>query len=94
MRHERSLVHRVVRGSGWHRGVTFDDAGLGTIEAPVLLVYGTADPTGDADTWRAFSDALPNGSLELIDGAGHMPWFDEPEQVAALVNVFLAPSPL
>ncbi len=90
MRHERSLVHRVVRGSGWHRGITFDDASLGTIETPVLLVYGTADPTGDVDTWRAFSAALPDGSLELIEGAGHMPWFDEPKRVATLVAAFLS----
>ncbi len=56
----------------------------------MLLVYGTADQTGDAGIWRAFTTALPNGSLELIDGAGHMPWFDEPARVAALVDGFLA----
>jgi pimeloyl-ACP methyl ester carboxylesterase len=28
--------------------------------------------------------------LELVDGAGHMPWFDEPQRVASLVGTFLA----
>ena len=42
------------------------------------------------DIWRAFTTSLPNGSLELIDGAGNMPWFDDPGRVAALVGTFLA----
>jgi 2-hydroxy-6-oxonona-2,4-dienedioate hydrolase len=91
MRHERSMARQVVSGSAYRPGITFDDDELRAIEAPVLLVYGTADPTGDADTWRAFAAALPKGSLEVIDGAGHMPWFDEPARVAALVGGFLAP---
>jgi pimeloyl-ACP methyl ester carboxylesterase len=90
MRHERGLVRSVVAGSGWRPGITFDKAALGGIDPPVLLVYGTADPTGDVDTWQTFTSALPHGSLELIDGAGHMPWFDDPGWVAALVDGFLA----
>ena len=92
MRHERAMVRRVVDGSAYRAGILFDDDALRMIEAPVLLVYGTADKTGDAGIWRAFTTALPNGSLELIEGAGHMPWFDEPARVAALVDGFLAPS--
>ena len=90
MRHERSMVRRVVDGSSYRAGILFDDDALRLIDAPVLLVYGTADQTGDAGIWRAFTTALPNGSLELIDGAGHMPWFDDPGRVAALVDGFLA----
>ncbi len=92
MRHERSLVRNVVRGVGWRPGISFDDDALRAIDPPVLLVYGTADPTGDAGIWRAFMAALPNGSLEVIDGAGHMPWFDDPVRVAGLVDEFLGGS--
>jgi 2-hydroxy-6-oxonona-2,4-dienedioate hydrolase len=91
MRHERAMARRVVDGSAYRAGITFDDDALRAIEAPVLLVFGTADQTGDAGIWRAFTTTLPNGSLELIEGAGHMPWFDEPARVAGLVNAFLAP---
>jgi pimeloyl-ACP methyl ester carboxylesterase len=90
MRHERAMARRVVGGSAWRPGITFDDDTLRAIAAPVLHVFGTADRTGDADTWRTFATTLPNGTLEVIDGAGHMPWFDEPARVAALVGGFLA----
>jgi pimeloyl-ACP methyl ester carboxylesterase len=31
---------------------------------------------------------LPRGELRRIEGAGHMPWFDDPGQVAAQVSHF------
>jgi pimeloyl-ACP methyl ester carboxylesterase len=30
------------------------------------------------------------GELHLVEGAGHMPWFDDPKGVAAAVTRFLA----
>lgn len=88
MRNERAMIRRLVRPGGWAAGFPFTDADLGGIETPVLLVHGTADRLAAAERWRRFVDALPNGRLEVIEGAGHMPWFDEPERVAALVDRF------
>jgi len=90
MRHERAMARRVVDGRAYRPGITFTTEELEAIDTPVLMVYGTADATGDLDTWRVFTAALANGSLEVVEGAGHMPWFDEPERVAGLVEGFLA----
>jgi len=90
MRHERDMVRSLVRGDGWTPGFLFDDADLGTIKPPTLMVYGTADPVGDVDIWRRFVRVMPSADLRVIDGAGHMPWFDEPQWVAGLVRRFLA----
>ena len=92
MRHERAMVRRVVDGSSYRAGITFEDDALRPIEAPVLLVYGTADRTGDAGIWRAFTTALPNGSLELIEARATCRGSTSPARVAALVDGFLAPS--
>jgi pimeloyl-ACP methyl ester carboxylesterase len=90
MRHERDMVRSIVRGDGWTPGFLFDDADLGAIETPTLMVYGTADAVGGVETWRRVVGAMPRARLEVIDGAGHMPWFDEPQRVAGLVEGFLA----
>jgi 2-hydroxy-6-oxonona-2,4-dienedioate hydrolase len=90
MRHERAMIRQVVRGSGWRPDMPFDEPALGRIAAPALMVAGTNDNIGDPDTWRAFMSAMPNGRLELIDGAGHMPWFDALDDVAGHVRRFLA----
>jgi pimeloyl-ACP methyl ester carboxylesterase len=91
MRNERDMVARaVVSGRSWRPGLTFDDTELAAIEQPALYVYGTADPVGSVDIWRRAVGVLRQGKLRLVDGAGHMPWFEDPSQVAGDVNRFLA----
>ncbi|MFF1921337.1 alpha/beta fold hydrolase [Streptomyces sp. NPDC058221] len=71
------------------------DAGaqLGNVRCPVLVVMGTLDPDW-ADPHAegaAVVDALPSGlgRLEMIDGAGHYPHDQFPDQVVSLMLTFL-----
>jgi len=90
MRQERAMVRRVVAGSGWSPRLVFAPDDLAAIGQPTLMVYGSADPVGSTALWRRVVGMLPAGRLEVVDGAGHMPWFDEPARVASLVSAFLA----
>ncbi|WP_329612295.1 alpha/beta hydrolase [Streptomyces brevispora] len=71
------------------------DAGaqLGNVRCPVLVVMGTLDPDW-ADPHAegaAIVDALPPGlgRLEMIEGAGHYPHDQFPDQVVSLVLTLL-----
>ncbi|MFE7234645.1 alpha/beta fold hydrolase [Streptomyces sp. NPDC057596] len=71
------------------------DAGaqLGNVRCPVLVVMGTLDPDW-ADPHAegsAIVDALPSGlgRLEMIEGAGHYPHHQFPDQVVSLMLTFL-----
>lgn len=71
------------------------DAGahLGDVRRPVLVVMGTLDPDW-ADPHAegsAIVDALPSGlgRLEMIEGAGHYPHDQFPEQTVSLMLAFL-----
>ncbi|GAA3475495.1 alpha/beta hydrolase [Streptomyces yanii] len=71
------------------------DAGaqLGKVRCPVLVVMGTLDPDW-ADPHAegsAIVDALPSGlgRLETIEGAGHYPHDQFPDQVVSLMLAFL-----
>jgi pimeloyl-ACP methyl ester carboxylesterase len=71
------------------------DAGaqLGNVRCPVLIVEGSLDPDW-ADPRReggAIVTALPAGlgRLEVIEGAGHYPHVQFPDEVVALVSAFL-----
>jgi pimeloyl-ACP methyl ester carboxylesterase len=90
MRHEQAMVANIVRGTGWRPGLPYDDTALAGIDAPTLFVYGTNDEVGDAAMWGRFVAAMPDAELEIIEGAGHMPWFDRPREVAARIGRFLA----
>ncbi|QVQ51011.1 alpha/beta hydrolase [Spiractinospora alimapuensis] len=71
------------------------DAGaqLGNVQSPTLVVMGTLDPdwTDPHAEGAAVVDALPTGlgRLEMIDGAGHYPHDQFPEDVVSLVLAFL-----
>ncbi|MGX6604630.1 alpha/beta fold hydrolase [Micromonosporaceae bacterium Da 78-11] len=71
------------------------DAGaqLANVQCPVLIIEGTLDPdwADPAAEGRAILADLPagRGTLELIDGAGHYPHAQFPDQVVALLLAFL-----
>jgi 2-hydroxy-6-oxonona-2,4-dienedioate hydrolase len=90
MRSERDMVRAIVSGRTFRPGLTFDDVEFAAIQQPTLFVYGTADPVGSVDVWTRVVGLLPSGELHLVDGGGHVPWLDDPGQVARYVSRFLA----
>jgi len=66
------------------------DAETAAIGQPTLMVYGTANPVGSVDLWRRFTARLPRGQLEVVDGGGHLVWYDDPHRIGARVARFLA----
>jgi pimeloyl-ACP methyl ester carboxylesterase len=53
-------------------------------------VLGTTDPGGTVDVWERVVGILPRGELHLVEGAGHLSWFDNPGQVGGRVQQFLS----
>ena len=88
MRNERDMVKAVISRRGFRPGLTFDDAELAAIQQPTLQVFGTEDP-GSLDIAKRVVDLLPNADLLLVDGGGHLPWFDDPGMVGSSVSGFL-----
>jgi pimeloyl-ACP methyl ester carboxylesterase len=83
------MVCAIVRGKSYRPGLTFENAELAAIQPPTLLVYGTSDPVGSVDIWKRIAGVLPRGELHLVEGAGHMPWFDNSTRVVEEVGHFL-----
>jgi pimeloyl-ACP methyl ester carboxylesterase len=92
MHHERAMAKALRAGDSWRTGFAPTDADLSTFNHPVRMVFGSADPTGSVDLWREFTAGLPHGELEVVEGAGHMPWWDEPGAVGRSVREFVARS--
>ncbi|MDH6223817.1 MULTISPECIES: alpha/beta fold hydrolase [Streptomyces] len=57
----------------------------GRIGAPVLVVNGEQDPWAGAPSARELARAVPDGTVRLVPGAGHVPWLDDPETVGRLL---------
>lgn len=56
------------------------------VALPTLLIHGEADalvPVSDA-VWLA--ERMPNATLHILPGAGHVPTMTHPSEVAAIIN--------
>jgi 3-oxoadipate enol-lactonase len=61
-------------------------ARLGSIGAPTLVVHGTEDRMLPVVNGELIARAIPGARLELLEGVGHMFWWEQPERSAALVR--------
>jgi pimeloyl-ACP methyl ester carboxylesterase len=66
---------------------------LARVGAPCHLVVGTADIVGGGDTAQQLADLLPHATAEVWEGAGHLPWLDDPACFGATASSFLRPAP-
>lgn len=60
------------------------------IQVPVLVIGGTVDKMTPPAWQEALAQALPDATLHLIEGAGHMVMLEKPADVAASVQKWLA----
>ena len=64
-------------------------AELKAVGAPVLLLWGSKDTFAPVETGRQIAQALPDGALQEIAGAGHLPWLEDADRCGALASGFL-----
>jgi pimeloyl-ACP methyl ester carboxylesterase len=70
----------------------FGESDVRRVSQPTLFVWGDADRFGKPAVGQRACEHMPHARMEVIAGAGHLPWVDEPERCAGLVGNFLATS--
>jgi pimeloyl-ACP methyl ester carboxylesterase len=56
---------------------------------PTLVVWGALDRLFPVATAARWVDLLPDARLHVVDGAGHLPFVDRPDEFVAVVRDFL-----
>jgi 3-oxoadipate enol-lactonase len=67
---------------------------LPTIEKPTLVIHGDADRLIPVGNGRIVHERIPGSRLEIIPGAAHMFFWEQPQKAAALVTSFLSAVPV
>ncbi|HUO84077.1 MAG TPA: alpha/beta fold hydrolase [Thermoanaerobaculia bacterium] len=62
---------------------------LPTLDIPTLLIWGDRDPVIPLSYAERFRQLLPASSLEVLDGAGHVPMWDQPARFNEILLDFL-----
>lgn len=55
------------------------------IEAPTLIVHGTADAIAPIETSRRLGELIPDVELLELEGVGHVPTMTRPDEVVAAI---------
>jgi len=59
---------------------------LRELQVPVSVVCGAADPYLGPEAARYLAGLFPDAELEVIEGAGHWPQWDQPQSVAQAIT--------
>jgi pimeloyl-ACP methyl ester carboxylesterase len=84
----RAFVRQALQIEEWHTAEM--GSRLGSVEAPVLVVWGEEDGWLDPSQAPRLREEVPGSRLELIPGAGHFVQEDAPEEVAGILSRFFA----
>jgi 3-oxoadipate enol-lactonase len=93
---ERIVAYRTANPpdpGGWQAqaaaGATHDALDrIGAIAAPTLVVHGTEDVVVDPRNADLLGERIPGARVELLEGSGHLCFWEEPERFAALIRNF------
>jgi len=61
-------------------------ARLAEIAAPTLVIHGTEDRMIPVANGELIASRIPGARLEILEGVGHMFWWEQPERSAELVR--------
>ncbi len=59
---------------------------LGEVDVPTLVIHGTEDRLMDVANGELIARLVPGAQLELLEGAGHMFFWEQPQRSAQLVR--------
>lgn len=92
MANDVALIQRVASWRGFRTKWLFPGAGLASISAPTLWLWGRNEPFGTVALGQSWAKQMQEATFETIDGAGHLPWLDDPAWHAAQLVAFLGDS--
>jgi pimeloyl-ACP methyl ester carboxylesterase len=69
---------------------TMSDPGLmgrlRELELPTLVLWGDSDRIADLDYGQAYAAAIPAARFQVLEGTGHMPQLETPDQVVQAIR--------
>jgi pimeloyl-ACP methyl ester carboxylesterase len=75
---------------GWHTDMDELGAALKIVrELPILLIWGSRDRVVDLRSARPIADCFRQSRIAVIEGAGHLPYEEAPEEFCHIVEAFL-----
>jgi pimeloyl-ACP methyl ester carboxylesterase len=82
-----TMLRAVTDLRGWRSRLMMRDD-MAHLPVPTLFVWGDADVFAPPSSGYDMAARMPNAHVEVIADAGHLPWLDRPDTVAAAIIGF------
>jgi pimeloyl-ACP methyl ester carboxylesterase len=83
--------HAVQIARNWHSDMAdLKQVLRGAAEMPTLIIWGSKDRLVEISSAQVLSSQLKKSRVVVMDGAGHLPYEECPEEFLSLLNAFLA----
>ncbi len=92
MANEGAMIGRLVTWRGFDPADSIPDQVFAGVVTPTVFLWGADDGFGGEEVARDVVGRMPNAELMMIPDAGHLPWLDDPESIAAQTSGWLAAS--
>jgi len=90
MKNEIGVIHRASTWLGFRSELTQGPDFLKRVPHPTLFLWGEQDPFGSLKVGQRACEALPDARLVAFPDSGHLPWLDDPDTHARMIQDFLA----
>ena len=81
-------IRAIATPFGFRSAAELDDETLAGIDVPVLHLWGSEDTFADPSRGDALARLTPAATIEHLPGYGHLPWYDDPAEVADRIRTF------
>ena len=87
----RILPHYLVSAMSLMENVApkIDAAQLQQVKQPTLFLLGSKDTFAPVETGKQIAAAIPDCQFQVIPGAGHLPWLENPQVCGGYINGFI-----
>jgi pimeloyl-ACP methyl ester carboxylesterase len=86
----RGRVHNILNTlRSWEKDLAVLRPAIAQVQAPCFLIWGTRDGAVDPRSSEALMRALPGCECAMIEGAGHLPFEEAPDEFNRLALDFL-----
>lgn len=86
-----TMLRRVTTLRGFRPELMLRDE-MADFHIPTLMLWGDSDAFAPPSRGQEVASRMPDARFEVIPDAGHVPYLDGPDRIAAAITGFLSPS--
>jgi len=89
MRNEREMIRSAATWRGMPNDLLFADEDIQSMKQPMYFYWGADEPFAPSSYAVNLAGGMQQGTIDVVADAGHIPWFDQPEDAAERVRSFM-----